>query len=235
MFVRNVSIMLVCILIEVLAGFFARTQSYSETYDIFGKPISETEISSNKGKLSRIGWTILYGEIGFFVGLGIDRTFKFARNYPEPEWKYPGAASLVGAFIGSGWGFYYGNKRDREAAIRKINKNRWRMRMNDEHLDETLRAKAMMQQAIELNMGNTYRWGYTILSWYVGMGTGLVIGFGLKHINVMIPGGALGTLIGIQRGYLKGEEDDRRIAEQKTREWLLKQGIQPQNLSTISP
>ena len=101
------------------------------------------------------------------------------------------------------------------------------MRMDDEPLDETLRTRAMMHEAIELNMGNAYRWGYTVLGWYAGMGTGLVIGRGLKYINVMIPGGALGTLIGIRWGYLKGEENDKLIASQKAREWLLKQGIKP--------
>jgi hypothetical protein len=210
--------MLTFILIEAFVGIFPCVQAHSETYGLFGEPITEKEININKGKLNRIGWTILYGEIGFFVGLGIDRTIK-------PERKYPGAASIVGAAIGSGWGYYYGNKRDREAAIRKINKTRWRM--NDENFDETLREKAIMQEAIELNMGNAYRWGYTVLGCYAGMGTGLVIGYGLKYINVMIPGGALGTLIGIRQGYLKGEENDKRLAEEKARKWLLKQGIQP--------
>ena len=227
MFSRNISIVLAFILIEAFSGIFARIQAHSETYGLFGEPITEEEININKGKLSRLGWTILYGEIGFFIGLGLDRTIKFIRNHPDPEWKYPGAASIIGAFIGSGWGFYYGNRRDREAAIRKISRTRWRMRMNDDNLDKTLKARAMMAEAIELNMGNAYRWGYTVLGWYAGMGTGLVIGHGLKYINVMIPGGALGTLIGIQQGYLKGEENDRRLAEQKAQKWLLKQGIQP--------
>ncbi|MFQ6041254.1 MAG: hypothetical protein ACE5PV_10400 [Candidatus Poribacteria bacterium] len=229
MFARNVSVVSIFILIAAFVSVLGCDSARSETYGLFGEPITEEEISANKGKLGRIGWTILYGEIGFFIGLGFDRTIKFIQDHPDPEWKYPGAASIVGAFIGSGWGFYYGNKRARETAIRKINRARWRMRMNDENLDETLRARAMMQEAIELNMGNAYRWGYTVLGWYVGMGTGLVIGHGLKYINVMIPGGALGTLIGIRRGYLKGEENDRRLAEQKAREWLLKQGIQPKN------
>jgi hypothetical protein len=220
MFLRNVSIVLAFILIEAFVGIFLCAQAHSETYGLFDEPITEREININKGKLNRVGWTILYGEIGFFVGLGIDRTIK-------PERKYPNVASIVGAAIGSGWGYYYGNKRDREAAIRKINRTRWRMQMNDENLDETLRARAMMQEAIELNMGNVYRWGYTVLGCYAGMGTGLVLGYGLKYINVMIPGGALGTLIGIQQGYLKGEENDKRLAEEKARKWLLKQGIQP--------
>lgn len=225
MFSRNFSIVLAFILIETFVTILACNQAYPETYGLFGEPITEEEININRGKLSRIGWTILYGEIGFFVGLGIDRTVKFAREYPEPEWKYPGAASILGAFIGSGWGYYYGNKRDREVAIGKINKTRWRMRMNDKNIDETIRARAMMQEAIELNMGNTYRWGYTVLGWYAGMGTGLVVGYGLKYINVMIPGGALGTLIGVQQGYLKGEEHDKRIAEQKARKWQEDKGV----------
>ena len=220
MFLRNVSIVLVFILIEAFVSIFPCVQARSETYGLFGEPITENEININKGKLNRIGWTILYGEIGFFVGLGIDRTIK-------PERKYPSAASIVGAAIGSGWGFYYGNKCDREAAIRKINETKRRTRMNDENLSETLRAKAMMQEAIELNMGNTYRWGYTVLGCYVGMGTGLVLGYGLKYINVMVPGGALGTLIGIQQGYLKGKENDKLLAEQKAKKWLIEQGIQP--------
>ena len=227
MFSRNVNIALAFILIEAFVSIIACAQAYSETYSLFGEPIAEREININKGKLNRIGWTILYGEIGFFIGLGIDRTYKFVREYPEPEWKYPSVASMVGAAIGSGWGYYYGNKRDRDTAIRKINKTRWRLKMNDESLDETLRAKAMMQEAIELNMGNAYRWGYTVLGCYAGMGTGLVLGYGLKYIKVMIPGGALGTLIGIRQGYLKGEENDKRLAEEKARKWLLKQGIQP--------
>lgn len=220
MFSSNFSIVLAFILIETFVTILACAQAHSETYGLFGEPITEEEININKGKLSRIGWTILYGEIGFFVGLGIDRTLK-------PERKYPSLASIVGAAIGSGWGYHYGNKRDREAAIRKINKTRWRMRMNDENLDETLRARAMMQEAIELNISNAYRWGYTVLGCYAGMGTGLVIGHGLKYIKIMIPGGALGTLIGIRQGYLKGEENDRRIAEQKALKWLLLKGIQP--------
>jgi hypothetical protein len=218
------------ILIIAFLTTFIGASAHSETYGLLGEPITEAEININKGKLGRIGWTILYGEMGFFIGLGLDRTIKFMRDHPDPEWKYPGAASLVGAFIGTGWGFYYGNKRDRETAIRKINRTRWRARMNDDNLDETLKAQAMMAEAIELNMGNAYRWGYTVLGWYVGMGTGLVLGRGLKYINVMIPGGALGTLIGIRWGYLKGEENDRQIAEQKAREWLMKKGIQPEDL-----
>ena len=234
MFFRNFSIVLAFILVQTCGGILVCTHAHSETYGLLGQPITEEEINISKGKLGRLGWTILYGEIGFFVGLGIDRTIKFARKYPEPEWKYPSAASIIGAFIGSGWGFYYGNKRDREAAIRKINKMRWRM--NDDHLDETLRARAMMREAIELNMGNAYRWGYTVLGCYAGMGTGLVLGYGLKYINIRIPGGALGILIGIQRGYSKGEENDKRLAEQKARKWLLKQGVKlPNTLNPISP
>ena len=228
MFSRNLIVSLF-ILIEAFAIIFFCDQAHSETYGLFGEPITEKEININRGQLNTLGWSILYGEIGFFTGLGIDRTIK-------PERKYPHIASLIGAAIGIGWGYYYGYKRDREDAIRKINKARWRARMNDENLDKTLRAKAMMQEAIELNMGNTYRWGYTILGWYAGMGVGLVAGYGLKYIKIRIPGGALGTLIGIQRGYFKGENYDRQIAEQKAREWLLKQGIKSQDFpSAIAP
>jgi hypothetical protein len=225
MFSRNL-IILAFILMEAFAIVFVCDQSHSENYGLFGEPITEREITLKKGKLNRIGLTTLYGEIGFFAGLGIDRTIK-------PDREYPNIASLIGAAIGIGWGYYYGNQRDRETAIRKINIARWRMRMNDENLDETLRTKAMMQEAIELNMGNTYRWGYTILGWYAGMGTGLVLGYGLRYINARIPGGALGTLIGIRQGYIKGEEYDRRIAEQKARKWLLEQGIKP--INTLNP
>lgn len=206
------------------SGIFFSDDAHAEMYDLFGEPITDEEIANNTKKLGRLGWTILYGDIGLFIGLGVDRT-------SNPKRTHAGIVSLVGAVAGGTIGYLYGNKHDKAAALHKINRTRWRMRLKDNTLDEALRMRAMMAEATEINMGLGYRWGYTILGLYVGMGTGLTIGYGLRFVDVRIPGGALGALVGVSYGYVKGVEADGRTAEAKARRWLQKQGVRPKNIS----
>lgn len=215
------------IIVTIFAAIFASTCSdmliinaHSDEVDIFGEPISEPEVKNNQGKLSRIGWTILYSEVGFFLGLGIDRSV-------NAEKKYPGIASGVGGVIGGVWGYLLGNKRDREKAIQKINRSRRRLRISEGNLDGTLRRKAMIAEAIEANMGSGYRWGYSILGLYIGMGAGSGLGYGLHRVGIMVPGGSLGILLGVSEGYLLGEKKDKRVATEKAHKLILKSRVLP--------
>jgi len=190
----------------------------ADEVDIFGEPISEQEIKDNKGKLGRIGWTILYGEIGFFMGLGIDRTV-------NAEKKHPGIASAVGTIISGVLGYSFGNKRDRQKAIWNINRSRRRIRMSEGNLDETLRKKAMMAETLEANMRSKYRWAYSILGLYAGMGTGSALGYVFRRGGITVPGGSLGMLLGVSEGYLLGEGKDKQVATEKSRKLILKDKI----------
>ena len=224
---KYIGIALTIILIWIyISGIFFSDDAHAEVYDLFGEPSTEEEIANNTGKLGRLGWTILYGDMGFLIGLGVDKT-------SNPKLTHAGIVSLVGAVTGGTIGYLYGNKHDRARALHKINRTRWRIRLKDNTLDETLRMQAIMAEATETNMGLGHRWGYTILGLYVGMGTGWTIGYGLQFIDVRIPGGALGALVGVSLGYLKGAEADRRTAEAKARQWLQEQGLRPKNISIL--